>query len=97
MNIQAMMAQARKMQKDIEKTNKEIEESTFSYENNNILVESNGKYEITKIKIKNNDILEDSEMLEDVILVAINNVIDKINKMKEEKLGKYTSGLGGLF
>jgi len=97
MNMQALMAQARKLQGDLEKTTKEIEGSTFNYENDNVLVECNGKNELKKIMIKNNDILEDKEMLEDILLVAINNVLEKIKKEKESKLGKYTNGLGGLF
>ena len=97
MNMQAIMAQARKLQGDIEKTTKEIENTLFNYENENILVECNGKNEIKKIIIKNESILEDKEMLEDVILVAVNNVLEQIKKVKETKLGKYTNGLGGLF
>ncbi len=97
MNMQAIMAQARKMQADLEKTTKEIENTIFNYENENILVECNGKNEITKITIKNNDIVEDKELLEDVLMVAVNNVLEKVKEEKEKKLGKYTNGLGGLF
>jgi len=97
MNIQAMMQQARKLQKDLEKTTQEIESKIFKYENDNILVECMGNNKITKIQIKNDDILQDKEMLEDIIIVAVNNVLDQIKKEKENKLGKYTNGLGGLF
>ncbi len=97
MNMQAMMAQARKLQADLEKTTKEIDNKTFSYENENVLVECLGSNKITKIDIKNNDILEDQEMLGDILLVAINNVLDQIKEEKEKKLGKLTGGLGGLF
>lgn len=97
MNMQAMMAQARKLQKDLENTTAEIEGSTFTYENENILVECLGNNKITKIQIKNEDILEDKEMLEDIVLVAVNDVLDQVKKTKENKLGKYTGGLGGLF
>lgn len=97
MNMQAMMAQARKLQKEIEKTSNEIDESIFKYENDNVLVECQGNYKMKKIVIKNDDILEDKELLEDVILVAINDVLDQILKTKNNKLGKYTNGLGGLF
>ena len=97
MNMQAMMAQARKLQRDIEKTTKEIDETTFKYENDNVLVESLGNNKIVNIEIKNDSILEDKELLADVILVAVNDVLDQISRTKEEKLGKYTNGLGGLF
>lgn len=97
MNIQAMMQQAKKLQRDLEKTTTEIESTTFKYENDNILVEALGNNKITKVQVKNDVILEDKEMLEDIILVAINDVLDQIKKEKDSKLGKYTNGLGGLF
>ena len=97
MNIQAMMAQAKKLQKDLEKTTNEIEETTFKYENENILVECLGNNKITKIQIKNDDVLEDKELLEDILSVAINDVLEQVKKTKDSKLGKYTNGLGGLF
>ena len=97
MNMQAMMAQARKLQRDIENATKEVEESTFKYENENILVECLGNNKITKIQVKNDDVLEDKEMLEDIIVVAVNDVLNQVKTTKENKLGKYTNGLGGLF
>ncbi|MBQ6285282.1 MAG: YbaB/EbfC family nucleoid-associated protein [Bacilli bacterium] len=97
MNMQAIMAQARKLQGELEKTTKEIDNTIFNYENDNILVECNGKNEIKKITIKNEDVLEDREMLEDIVLVAVNNVLEKVKTEKDKKLGKYTNGLGGLF
>ncbi len=97
MNMQAMMAQAKKLQADLEKTTKEIDGKTFTFENENVLVECLGSNKITKIEIKNNDILEDQEMLGDVLLVAINDVLNQIKDEKEKKLGRLTGGLGGLF
>lgn len=97
MNIQSLMNQARKLQGELEKTTKEIENKMFNYENENILVEISGKNEISKVKIKNKEIINDIEMLEDIFTVAINNVLEQIKTEKNQKLGKYTNGLGGLF
>lgn len=97
MNIQSLMNQARKLQGELEKTTKEIENKMFNYENENILVEISGKNEISKVKIKNKEIINDIEMLEDILTVAINNVLEQIKIEKNQKLGKYTNGLGGLF
>lgn len=97
MNIQAMMQQARKLQKELEKTTQEIDNTTYTYENTNVSVEALGSNKITKIEIKNEDVLEDGEMLADILVVAVNNVLDQIKKDKERKLSKYGSGLGGLF
>ena len=86
MNMQSIMAQARKLQGDIERTSKEIENTVFTYENENILVEALGTYAITKIQIKNENILEDKEMLEDIVYVAINDVINQVKKEKEKEV-----------
>ena len=50
-----------------------------------------------KLYEEDEDILEDGEMLADILLVAVNNVLDQVKKEKERKLSKYGSGLGGLF
>lgn len=97
MNMQAMMAQAKKLQAELEKTTKAIDEKVFSFENENVLVECLGSNKIKKIEIKNKDILEDEEMLGDILLVAVNDVLDQIKNEKEKKLGRLTGGLGGLF
>ena len=39
---------------------------------------------------------DDKEMLEDMILVAVNNAIENMEKDKKEKLGKYSNMLNGL-
>ena len=46
---------------------------------------------------KSEDIVkEDIEMLEDMILLAVNSAMEKADKDKQQKLGKYGSGLTGL-
>ena len=96
MNIQAMMQQAKKLQGELEKTSKQIESTIYKYENENILVEALGTNKLTKVLIKNKDILTDEEMLGDIILVAVNDIVNQIKDEKNKKMGKYTNGLGGL-
>ena len=97
MNMQSLMAQARKLQNDIERVTKEIEETTFVGENSAIKVEILGSNKIKKLEILNDEVLTDKELLEDMLLLAVNDGLDKIKIEKEEKLGKYTNGLGGMF
>lgn len=97
MNMNALMAQARKLQGELEKTTNEIEGKKFVYENENITVEATGDNHITKVEIKNESILQDKEILEDIITVGVNNILNQIKKEKEDKLGKYAGGLGGIF
>lgn len=97
MNMQKIMMEAKKLQGEMERLNREIETTTFSFKNENINIEALGSNLITKIEILNNSVLEDKEILEDLIFVGVNNILDQIKKEKEKKLGKYTSGMGGLF
>lgn len=96
MNMQSLMAQAQKVQRELETANKEIENTTFIGENDAIKVEVKGGL-IQKIDIKDDSILQDKELLQDMLLVAANKAFNEMTKEKQEKLGKYTGGLGGLF
>lgn len=98
MNIQAMMKQAQKLQKDMMKTKEEVEKKEFEGKSSFVTVRANGAKEILSVKINQDEISsEDKEMLEDMILLAVNDVLKKIDKEMEEKMGSYTSGLPGLF
>mgnify|MGYP006070064117 CR=1 FL=1 len=98
MNIQAMMKQAQKMQKDMMNAKKEIHETIFEGKSSLITVEMKGTKEITKVKIAAESIESDEiEMLEDMILVAVNEAGKKVDAATEQKMGKYTKGMPGLF
>ena len=57
-----------------------------------------GNKELTKVKIDTDNIESDEiEMLEDMILVAVNEASKKVDEMTDQKMGKYTQGMPGLF
>ena len=98
MNIQAMMKQAQKLQKDMMDAKNEIDNMIFEETNSFVTVKANGKKEILEVKIDSEGLdKDDVEMLQDIILVAMNNVFKKIDAETEQKLGKYTQGMPGLF
>ncbi len=99
MNIQNLMAQAQKMQKDITKKKEEIDNSTFEGTSEWVTVEINGKKELQKVNITFEGTIEqdDKEMLEDMIKIAINNAVKKVDQEIEDKMGAYGSSLNGLF
>ncbi len=98
MNMQAIMAQAQKMQKEISKKQEEIYNSTFTEESEWVTVTMTGHKKIVKIEIKyTGDLNEDKEMLADMITIAVNKCTDAIDKEIEKKLGAYSQQLGGLF
>ena len=98
MNIQAMMKQAQALQKNMMKEKEEIDSSEFVGSSSFVTVTLTGNKKIKNVKIDTKELNEDDiEMLEDMITVAINNAMSEIDKVTEEKMGKYTKGMPGLF
>ena len=98
MNLQAMRKQAQKMQKDMMDAKKQIDETTFEVTKSFVTVSAKGTKKIESIKIDMDSLDKDEiEMLEDLILVTINELMDKIDVEVENKMGKYTQGMPGLF
>lgn len=98
MNMQAMLKQAQKMQKDMMNAKNEIDNMIFEETNSFVTVKANGKKEILEVKIDNESMdKDDIEMLQDIIMVVINNIFKKIDAETEKKLGKYTQEMPGLF
>ena len=92
------MAQAQKMQRDIQKKKDEIDQTIFTGKSEMVEVEYNGKKEMVSIKITAENLeSDDLEILEDMILLASKDAIQKIDQEMETKLGSLGAGLGGLF
>jgi DNA-binding YbaB/EbfC family protein len=98
MNIQALMKQAQAMQKNIMESKKKIEEMAFEGNSELVIVKMNGKREVISVKIKNDASLEkdDLEILEDMIAIATNDALSKIEKEINDKLGSQAGPLGNL-
>lgn len=98
MNIQAMMKQAQKLQSDMMKVKDEIDKMEFSSMNGLVTVKINGKKEVLEVKIeKDADFSsEDLDMLQDMIVIATNDAMKQVDKITEEKMGRFSS-IPGLF
>lgn len=94
MNMQQLMAQAQRVQKDIEKKKEEINNTEFSGSSELVDVVFMGDRTMKKITIKEDNI--DKEMLEDMMLIAVNDALKKIDKAFADKMGAYGNA-GGLF
>ena len=97
MNIQAMMKQAQKMQKDMMNSKEEIDNMTFVGKASLVTVEMKGTKELTKVSISPDFEPDEIDMLEDMILVAVNDASKQVDKTTEEKMGRFTQGMPGLF
>lgn len=99
MNIQALMKQAQTLQKDMMKAKEEIDNMVFTGTSSFVSVEVKGTKEILKVVIDNDDITsDDKEMIEDMLVIAINDAFKQIDKVTEQKMGKFSNMMpGGLF
>ena len=101
-NIQQLARQAQKLQDDMEAASKELE--TKEYEatagGGAVKVTVTGKMELTKVEISPEVVdPEDVEMLEDMILTAVNDAMKQIDELTEKEMAKVTGGmkLPGMF
>lgn len=97
MNMQKLMQQAQQMQRDITQKQEKINAELFEGSSEWVNITINGKKEIKKVDIKyEGNIDEDREMLQDMIAIALNDAINKVNEKTEKELGQYSSMLNGL-
>jgi len=98
-NMGNLMKQAQKMQKDMEKLQTELQdrEVEATAGGGAIKVIATGKKQIKEISI-NPDVVDpdDVEMLQDLVLAAVNEALRMADEMVNGEMSKITGGLGGL-
>ncbi len=102
MDMQKMMEQAQKMQSQMEQARKDAGDKTVqgTAGGGMVTVTANGRSEILSVNIEKEVIDPDEcEMLQDLIVAATNQAIQRANEMMQSEVGKITSGLSmpGLF
>lgn len=98
-NMQGMMKKMKKMQKEMEEAQQRLNETTFEGSANNdlVVVVLNGEKQVQRVTIKEEIVdPDDKEMIEDLVQIAMNDALDKVDAETEKVMGKYTKGLGGL-
>ena len=97
MNMQSLMAQAQKLQRDITKKKEEIEKTEFEGKSEWVEVVFTGDRKLQSFKVLKDNIVDqdDIEMLQDMSKIAIDNALNKIDKEYTEKMGMYSS-MNGL-
>lgn len=95
-NMQKQIQQMQMMQKRMEEMQTELEakEVEATAGGGAVSVTVNGKKEIVKIAIKPEVVdPDDVEMLQDLIMVAVNEALRQIEEMSQSEMGKLTGGL----
>ena len=99
MNQAAMMKQAQKMQQDLLKMQQQLEEQTYTAASGGGVVSAtvSGKREVTQIVIDPEAVdPDDVEMLQDMIVAAVNEALRKAEEASNQSMSKITGSLGGL-
>lgn len=90
-----IMQQAQKMQEDLKKAQEELELMQVTGQSGGGLVTivMTGKREARKVSIDPSLVGEDKDMLEDLVAAAINDAVNKVSKMKKDRMAEITAGL----
>ena len=95
-NMQGMMKQVQKMQEEMARVQEELGNKTVSEESGGGIVKAtaSGKKEIVSLEIDNEIISSgDKEMLEDLVVAAVNKALESAGKMAEEEMSNVTKGM----
>lgn len=101
-NMNKLMKQVQKMQQDMMKLQEELKEKTVEATSGGgvVKVTASGRKQLVSIEIKPEAVdPDDVEMLQDLILAAANEALQKAEDMVSQEMGKLTGGLNipGLF
>ena len=98
-NMSTMLNQAREVQKKIEEVQSDLENIMINAESGGglVTVMINGKQEILELNISKEAMKEDKELLEDLIISAINKALSDSQEEMQSRMNSVTGGmLGGL-
>ena len=99
-NMNNLMKQAQKMQRQMEEKAKELEEKEWegTAGGGAVSVKVSGKKEITSVKLSEEVVdPDDIEMLEDLIVAATNQAFRQMEEDSAAAMAKLTGGMGGGF
>ena len=100
MNMNNRMKQAQRMQRQMQEQQEALEASEFTAASGGgaVTVVVSGKKEVKSVKIEPEVVdPEDVEMLEDLIIAALNEAFRQVDEKSEATMSKFTGGMGGLF
>jgi len=98
-NMSQIMKQAQKMQEEMQKAQENLENITVEATSGGgmVKVEANCKFKILSISIEPEVYDDDKEMLEDLVIAAVNQAIENAQEKANEEMQKVTGGMmGGL-
>ena len=94
-NMSKLLKQAQEMQQQIEDVQGQLSDMIVEAESGGgmVTVKVNGKQEVLEVNIDPEAMTEDSEMLEDLIISALNKALSKAQSDSQEKMNSVTGGM----
>ena len=99
-NMQQLMRQAQKMQEELLKAQEKLEQSTYTAKAGGGVVTAtvSGKHELVGLEINPEAVdPDDVEMLQDLILAAVNEALRVAEETRNNEMSKLAPGMGGMF
>jgi DNA-binding YbaB/EbfC family protein len=96
---QAQMMKLRKMQKQMMEAQEKLQNTVYTGTAGGgvVKVEVKGTHEVISVTIDDEALKDDKEMVQDMIVLALNDANKKIESDTESSLGQFGGGMGGLF
>ncbi|MBU1093865.1 MAG: YbaB/EbfC family nucleoid-associated protein [Firmicutes bacterium] len=90
-----MINKLKKMQKQMVEAQEQLERKEYYGKSSGVTVIMQGTKQVIDVQI-NPELVEELELLQDSILLAVNDALKQIEKEQEETMGQFSGGLGGF-
>lgn len=91
----AMINKIKKLQKQMEEAQEALQSREFTGKASGVEVIMQGTRQVIDVKI-NKELLDEVELLQDAVLLAVNDALHQIDKEQESTMGQFTGGMGGF-
>ena len=90
-----MLNELKKMQQQIQEAQEKIESTEYTGKASGVTAIVQGTRQLVEIKIEP-EMMEEIELVQDAIVVAVNDALNQIEREQEETMGQFSGGMGGL-
>ncbi|MET0225289.1 MAG: YbaB/EbfC family nucleoid-associated protein [Dokdonella sp.] len=93
--LAGLMQQAQRMQEEMKRAQEEIAEAEVTGQAGGgiVTVVMSGRHEVRRVTIDRAAVGDDHEMMEDLVAAAVNDAVNKIATLSQDKLGGLTAGM----